>query len=313
MKRYFAVVLAMLLVLSGCGGHQKENAVVPAEMGVTFIDDLGRAVTVHEPKRVAALTGSFADIWCLAGGKDCLVAAPHDTWTSFELGLDETVSDLGGIKEPNLEYLLAAQPDLVLASSNTAEQVALLSTLEEAGLKVAYFKVVDFTDYLNVLRLWTELTGCPDRYETYGAALEQQVEQARIRVDSSKPRVLYVRATGSSCKVKNSNGSVLGEMLKAMDCENIADSEESLLESLSMEAILMADPDFIFVVEQSADADAAKAMLDKSLFSNPAWQTLTAVREGRYYVMDSALYNLKPNARWGEAYEKLAQILYGTH
>ena len=27
--------------------------------------------------------------------------------------------------------------------------------------------------------------------------------------------------------------------------------------------------------------------------------------------MDQALYNVKPNARWGEAYEGLADILYG--
>ena len=238
------------------------------------------------------------------------MAAPHDTWTSFELGLDETVSDLGGIKEPNLEYLLAAQPDLVLASSNTAEQVALLSTLEEAGLKVAYFKVVDFTDYLNVLRLWTELTGYPDRYETYGAALEQQVEQARIRVDGSKPRVLYVRATGSSCKVKNSRDTVLGEMLADLGCVNIADSGNGLLESLSMEAILEADPEHIFLVLQGADSAAAWENLERTLLSNPAWQSLTAVREGRCHTMEHQLYNLKPNARWGEAYEKLADILY---
>ena len=82
-------------------------------------------------------------------------------------------------------------------------------------------------------------------------------------------------------------------------------------EQLSMEAILQADPDFIFVVEQSADPAVAKAVLEETLFSNPAWQTLTAVREDRVHVMDSALYNLKPNARWGEAYEKLADILYG--
>ena len=44
--------------------------------------------------------------------------------------------------------------------------------------------------------------------------------------------------------------------------------------------------------------------------SNPAWQSLTAVREGRYHVMDHKLYNLKPNGRWAEAYETLADILY---
>ena len=43
---------------------------------------------------------------------------------------------------------------------------------------------------------------------------------------------------------------------------------------------------------------------------NPAWSGLTAVQEGRVYYLDQKLYNLKPNDRWGEAYEKLADILY---
>ena len=58
------------------------------------------------------------------------------------------------------------------------------------------------------------------------------------------------------------------------------------------------------------DPTEAEALLESTLLSNPAWSTLTAVREGRYHVLDNALYNLKPNARWGEAYEELSQILY---
>ena len=53
-----------------------------------------------------------------------------------------------------------------------------------------------------------------------------------------------------------------------------------------------------------------QAVLETTLLNNPAWQSLTAVQEGRYYVMDPNLYNLKPNARWGEAYEQLADVLY---
>ena len=122
--------------------------------------------------------------------------------------------------------------------------------------------------------------------------------------------MLYIRATGSSCKVKNSEGTVLGEMLAALDCENIADRDGALLEQLSMEAIIRDDPEYIFVVLQSADPADAQAVLESTLLSNPAWSTLTAVKEGRYYVMDQTLYNLKPDARWGEAYEQLADILY---
>ena len=78
----------------------------------------------------------------------------------------------------------------------------------------------------------------------------------------------------------------------------------------AMEAIIRDDPEYIFVVLQSADPADAQAVLESTLLSNPAWSTLTAVKEGRYYVMDQTLYNLKPDARWGEAYEQLADILY---
>jgi iron complex transport system substrate-binding protein len=50
--------------------------------------------------------------------------------------------------------------------------------------------------------------------------------------------------------------------------------------------------------------------VEKNLTDNPAWSSLKAVQNGQYYVLDKRLYNQKPNARWGEAYEKLADILY---
>lgn len=307
MKRILCIFLVTALLLGGCG--QAEDT--PETGAVTFQDDLGRQVSVEKPRRVAALIGSFADIWCLAGGKDSLVAAAHDTWTSFDLGLSEDVADLGSITEPSLEALIASEPDLVLASCKTDADVVMLETLEAMEIPVAYFSVSTFEEYQRMLDICTQLTGQRDNYERYGMALQRQIDEAKAKSDGSRPTVLYVRATGSSVKVKNSQDSVLGEMLRDLDCENVADSDTGLLESLSMEAILAADPEYIFVVLQGADSTKAQENLNKALLSNPAWQSLTAVREGRYYVLDNALYNLKPNARWGEAYEKLANILYG--
>jgi iron complex transport system substrate-binding protein len=142
-------------------------------------------------------------------------------------------------------------------------------------------------------------------------ALQEEIDEAKAMADGTEPSVLYVRATSSSCKVKNSEDSVLGEMLSDLSCQNIADSDTGLLENLSLEAILADDPDYIFVVIQGSDPTDAEAMLESTLLSNPAWESLTAVQEGRYYVLDQSLYNLKPNARWGEAYLQLAEILYG--
>ncbi len=319
MRKQIIIICFLLTLLSACGKTAVPNAgssegeALPSEDApgtVSFTDDLGRSVTVPQPRRAAALIGSFADIWRLAGGKETLAAAAGDAWTQFDLELGPEVVNLGGVKEINTELLFAAQPDLVLASSNTAANVALLDLLEEAGLPTAYFNVSSFEDYLRMLEICTQLTNCPENYERYGTAVQSQVDAARERADGSAPTVLYVRATGSSCKVKNSQDSVLGEMLADLGCVNIADSASSLLENLSLEVIVDQDPDFIFAVVQGSDTTKAEALLNASLLSHPAWASLTAVQEGRFHIMDQRLYNVKPNADWGTAYEQLADILY---
>lgn len=316
MNRFWSLMLclALLAALSACGREAPSGAEAPPGTEepadtetVTFTDDLGREVTAARPERVAALIGSFADVWCLAGGRDSLAAAANDSWTQFGLDLPETVKNLGSTRELNVELLLAAEPDFVIGSTKTEVDLELL---EQSGIPAAYFDVSSFEDYLRLLEICTRLTGCPENYEEYGARVQTQIDRARDRAPESGPSVLYIRATGSSCKVKNSRDSVLGEMLAELHCVNIADSETGLLETLSLETILATDPEYIFVVIQGTDTTEAERLLEATLLSNPAWGELSAVREGRYYVMDQRLYNVKPNARWGEAYEKLADILY---
>ncbi len=327
MKKLISLILSLSIALSlaACGSGQQPGGAVtasPAQASsgadasaspaqeFTFTDDLGRTVSLEAPERVAAMIGSFADIWCLAGGRDTLVAAANDSWTSFDLGLGDDVANLGAIKEPALETLIASEPDLVLASCNTSANLELLEVFESSGITAAYFDVQGFDDYLRMLEICTALTGCEENYETYGLAVQDEIDAAVARQDGSAPTVLCIRATGSSCKVKGSVDNVLGEMLAALGCVNIADSDSSLLEELSLEAIIAAEPDYIFAVLQGSDPTDAMATLEATLLSNPAWSGLKAVQEGRFYTLEHQLYNLKPNARWGEAYEKLADILY---
>ena len=329
MKRIFPALCAALL-LAGCGAQTAVDststapaatAETPAESTatpeatdgttLTFTDDLDREVTVPvQPQRVAVLLGSYADVWCLAGGQDTLVAAADDAWTDFDLNLGDEVANLGSLMEPNLEELIAAQPDLVIASSNTTSNVELLPSLEDLGVPVIYFGVNSFNDYLEMLDVCTQITGETQNYQTYGLDVQAQVEKAKEQDDGSAPTVLLLRSASTSCKVKNSKGTVLGEILADLGAVNIADSDTSLLEDLSMERIIADDPDYIFVVFQGSDQDAAQKTLDAALTSNPAWDTLSAVQNGNFYLMEKELYHLKPNARWGEAYQKVADILY---
>ena len=318
-----AAALLSVLLLAGCGAAS--SAPAPSDppaaseaAAYAFTDDLGRGVALEAaPRRVAALTGSYADIWCTAGGKDTLTASASDAWTDFDLDLSAGVANLGGAMGVSVEELLASQPDLVLASTNIPSNQEMLPALEAAGIDVAFFSVDTFEDYLRMLKVCTELTGCPENYETCGEAVAAEIEAARGRAAEAlagrePEKVLYIRAAASVIKPKGSDGTVLGEMLADLGCVNIADGDQSLLETLSMEAILAADPDKIFIVLQGADPEPARAQLEGEVLSNPAWQQLTAVQEGEVYYMDKDLYHLKPNARWGEAYDRLVEILYGV-
>ncbi len=308
MKRMIAAFLLASLLLCSCGGEQAQPE------GFTFTDDLGRTVTVASCDRAAPLLGSFAHVWHLAGGE--VLASADDAWEDFDISLAEGAVNLGMTKELSLEKLLSIQPDFVLASVNTAQQLQWRETLEAAGIPVAYFDVSDFDDYLRLLKLCTRLTGREDLYEKNGEAIREKVdavlEEAQKRVEEQgAPKVLSLRVSASYIRAKNSQGNVLGNMLQSLGCINIADSEDSLLENLSLEFILQEDPDYIFLVQAGDDTEGTQQYLQQLFGENPLWQQLTAVQQGRVFIMDRQLYNLKPNDRWGEAYEHLEEILSG--
>ena len=276
----------------------------------TFTDDLGREITVDAPTKVIPTIGSYTKIWMLAGGTDSIVAASNDSWEEFHLELPESAVNLGKTKELNLELLAAQEPDLILASANTQSGLERLETYENMGLTAAYFTVNNVNDYLRMLKICTDITGNEAAYEQYGTEVFGQVQQAKAMDDGSHPTVLYVRISGKGITAKSSQGNILGEMLLDLGADNIADREESVLEDLNMEIILKEDPEYLFVVKQIGDQDRIESIYQEMLTRDPAWGSLSAVKEGRIYLMDADLYNLKPCERWGEAYLNLAEILY---
>ena len=310
MKRILILLFALCLLLAGCGSA--------ADTGVegnayTFTDDLGRKVTVDDPQRVAALLGSFADVWVLAGGNLC--AAAEDAWEDFGLDLGEAVN-IGGAHSPSLELLLSAEPELVIASASTASHLEMKDTLEAAGIAVAYFDVDHFGDYLHMLDICTNITGRNDLYQQNGLQIQARIEAIKAQfaadnVPQAQRKVLLIRAAASVIKAKGSTGTILGEMLADMGCINIADSDKTLLDNLSVEAVIAQQPYHIFVVTMGSNSEAAKASLEAMLLENPAWSTLEAVQAGRIHYMEKTMFNLKPNAKWAQSYEKLYETLKG--
>lgn len=303
-----AVIIAVMLSSVACSNPTAGDS----GDAVSFTDALDRNVSVEKnPRRVAALLGSFADVWMLAGGELC--AAAEDAWEDFGLAL-ENCTNLGGAHSPSLELLVASDPDLVIASASTASNVEMRGALEAMGITVAYFDVDCFDDYLYMLDICTEITGRRDLYEANGLAIKEEIdrikaEYAAADIPAEERKILLLRAASSFVKAKGSHGTILGEMLADMGCINIADGDTTLLENLSVEAVIREQPYHVFVVTMGSDTEAAKKSLENMIKDNPAWSTLEAIKEGRLHIMDKRLFNLKPNARWAESYGVLYEKL----
>ena len=314
MRKCFKIIAIIICfsvlssLLTACSSEQNEYD----QSAVIFTDALGREVSVpKEPERVAALIGSFADVWMLAGGSVCATA--EDAWDDFGLALPDAVN-IGGAHSPNLELIFSVNPDFVIASASTSSNVEMKETLEAAGIAVAYFDVDNFSDYLAMLDICTDITERKDLYECNGLAIQSQIEDIKQAIEEralpeEQRTVLLLRAHSSSVKAKGSKGTILGEMLADLGCINIADSDTSLLETLSVESIIRQEPYRIFVVTMGDDTEKAIDNLNQMMNENPAWGTLDAVAEGRLYLMERKLFNIKPNADWAESYEKLSEIL----
>ena len=126
--------------------------------------------------------------------------------------------------------------------------------------------------------------------------------------NSDKPTVLFVRAFSSGAKAKRDD-NLTCKMLEDLGAVNIANKHPSLLEELSIEEIIEEDPDYVFVTTMG-DTEKAIEALKSGIERNPAWGNLSAVKNDRYIILPKELFHYKPNAKWGESYKYLAEIMY---
>ena len=169
---------------------------------------------------------------------------------------------------------------------------------------------------MELLKSFTRLTGrediYEDRVETVQKPIEAMIEAAKAQPEYGAKTALLLRTYSTSVEAKGNSDTVAGPILTDMGLINLAEIDSALTENLTMETILVDDPDYIFVVAMGSDKEAAMNTLEETLLSNPAWNTLTAVQEGRYYVLDSDLFHYRPNARWAESYAIIDELLYGA-
>ena len=319
MKKRLASLLLALAALTACATAPEQPSqpapAPPAQQdqqstAYTFTDALGNTVTVDRPQRVVSFYGSFAEMWVLAGGT--LVGTTDDAITQRELPLGDNVTVIGGTKTPNLELALGLEPDFAILSADTTDHIQAAETLRAAGVPCAFFRVDYLEDYLAAMEICTAITGRSDLYEQNAQRVEQQaqavIQRVRPRLAQNPPTALLIRAYSTGAKAKGMD-NLAGVILHELGVKNLVEDHPSLLEELSMEEIIAADPDYIFVTTMGSSSQKALDALRDGIQSNPAWASLSAVQNDRYILLPEDLFHYKPNARWGESYAYLANIL----
>ena len=145
-ERFLSLLLVALSLLPSIAGAE----------GVAPTDDRGVAIPVAAPQRVVSLYGSYAEAWVGAGrhargcDRRCRQRARMD------LGDAQVI---GTTKAPNLELILALDPDLAILSLDIAAQASAAEVLEAAGVPCAAFRVDSWQDYARMMDTFTTLTG----------------------------------------------------------------------------------------------------------------------------------------------------------
>lgn len=307
-RRMLALLAALSLLLSACGTGARQTQ----EQHYSFTDSTGAGVTLpRKPERVAVLFSSFAEVWLLSGGSVAITVGE-----SVERGFapqDAVLVDSGAGKSIDLERLLAASPDFVIASADIAAQTEACEALRKAGIPCALFRVDTFQDYLAMLKICTDITGNPQAYETHGAAVEREIGEileAASRCRREEVQILFIRAGSqySATKAKRAPENFVCIMLQQLGTHNIADDAPVLLDGLSLEEILLRSPQQIFLTTMGSE-EAARQYIQE-LFAREGWRELTAVKNGEYTFLPKELFHFKPNGRWAEAYRYLAELIY---
>jgi len=249
-------------------------------------------------RRVASLTTLTADIlYRLA--PDRLVGIPASRLLEEDPRF-QGLTRLGLGNQPNLEQLVALQPDWVVGASGFHE--ALAERLQELGIPT-YLTRVDSWAALEetIATLAAALGADPDPLlRQYGSLLPQELPRVR-------PKTLLL--VGTQPILSPNRQSWAGDLLERFGADNLTATLQSQgpfrgYVTLSAERILEANPEVLLVVNPEAADPLA------FFRSRPFWNRLQAVQTGKVYGFDYyGLVNPGTLEKIRAACEQLARVL----
>ena len=229
---WFLALLTIALVLTACSPTEQ----TPVDY---VFDDLGRLVAINgTPQRIISLAPSNTEILFALGLGDRVVGVTDYCNYPPEAQQKEKVM---GYSTPNIERIVALNPDLILVAYGTPMDV--INAMVGLGLTVFGIKTTDLADLLNDIRRVGEITD--KEVEAQALTSEMAVGiQAVTDVTSeleNRPKVFYLI---SQDLWTAGSGTFIHELIEKAGgvniCQNITGYSE-----ISIEYVLACDPEII--------------------------------------------------------------------
>ena len=292
-----AVLLAAMAVLQGCTDKAVMAPPAPAASvppqafsPITIVHKLGTTVIDRRPQRVAVLDMNEVDFLDQLGVPVAGMVKDYVPHFLKRYKDDQAIRDLGAIVQPNLEYIHALQPDLVLMTSIQANHYQELSQIaptlhfdvDYQNSKGGHIEVVK-QHLLTLGRIF----GKEDLARQKAAELDAKVADAR-KVTQDRPEraliVLHNNGAFSAFGVQSRYGFVFD----ALGVKPASSAVEAGLhgQPISSEFIQQANPDIIYVLDRTAVMEHRPVMRAEQM-ANPLLRQTHAWKNGRVIFVDA--------------------------
>jgi iron complex transport system substrate-binding protein len=270
----------------------------PTPVSITVEDGVGNVITLaSEPQRIVSLAPNHTEILYALGLGDRVVGVTEYCNYPPEAAAKTRVGDFVNI---DLEKVVGLEPDLVLATTmHMAETVPALQDREVAVFVLDPQSVVAVLDTITKIG---QVTGQVDEAQDLVVSMQSRIDVVKATVGGSvRPKVFW--ELGAELYTVGPD-TFVDDLITLAGGENVAADADSPWPQLSVEAIILRDPDVIVLADHNYGQTA------EMVKERPGWQDLRAVQEGNIIEIVNDDIVSRPGPRLVEGLEFLAKALH---
>jgi len=279
----------------------------PADFPVTLTDDTGRDLLIEaEPMRIVSLAPSNTEIVCALDACDRLVGV-----TDFDDHPPEVaeIDDVVIAASVDVELVVAAEPDLVLAAGNELTPSAVIEQLEALGLPVLVLYPESLDEVYADIELIGAAIGQSGAAAELVADMDARVADVVAAVDGAdRPLTLYEVFHAEGTTYTAGEGSFLASLLELAGATPLTGDAQGLI---GAEDLVAADPELILLGTASYDPTLAEPDVAlETVRSRAGWADLRAVRDGAVIPYLDDITTTRPGPRIVDGLEALARAIH---